>query len=62
MITLHKWDCKDCDTSLFLRFDSENPLHSIKLLGFGTFVTKHCIDNGHEVIHKQKGEFEIKYV
>jgi len=62
MITIHKWDCKNCDTRLYLKVDDQNPLHSIKLLGFGSFVSAHCIEKGHEVIHTQKEDFKIKYV
>jgi len=62
MITIHKWDCKNCDTRLFLKVDDQDKLQRIRLLTFSCFVTKHCLELGHNVIHKQKEDFKIKYV
>jgi len=62
MITLHKWTCQDCDTKLFLRLDDSKIELTVKLGMFEAFVTKHCIEKNHQVVHKSKGEFQLKYV
>jgi len=62
MIKIHKWECKDCDTRLFLRVDDQDEEKKARLEKFGNFVTKHCISLGHEVIHKEKTETGAKFV
>jgi len=62
MIKIHKWTCKNCETNLYLKVDDDDFKHKLKLLQFATFVTKHCIEKNHQVIHKEKEEFKIKYV
>lgn len=62
MIKIHKWICNTCDTKLFLRVD-DSLIQDIKKLGrFENFISIHCIEKQHTVTHKEKGEFEIKYV
>jgi len=62
LITIHLWTCKNCETKLFLRIDDQNPKHALKLMRFSTYVTKHCIEKKHQIIHKEKQESKIKYV
>ncbi len=63
LITVHKWNCINCDTKLFLFVDSENPEDIKKLGRFENFVSKHCLLKEHEVTHKQKeGGFVVKRV
>jgi len=62
MIKTHRWKCKDCDEKLFLRVDDDQPLNLIKLVKFEAFVTKHCINKDHEVVHTEKEEKGFKIV
>ena len=62
MITIHKWNCLNCDTKLFLKVDDQDFKQKLRLLQFATFVTKHCIEKNHQITHKQKEEFKIKFV
>ena len=61
-ITNHIWLCANCKTKLFLRVDSDKPQDVAKLTKFQNEVTKHCLDKDHCVIHKEKGDFQYKYV
>lgn len=62
MIVNHKWTCTKCDTKLFLAVDDQSNFDMGKLVAFESHITKHVILSGHEVIHKTKGEFKVKYV
>jgi len=62
LIKIHKWTCKNCDTRLFLKVDDQDPKQKLKLLNFTSFVTKHCIEKEHEITHKEKEEFKVKFV
>jgi len=62
MITRHKWNCKDCDMQLFVVVDDRIESHLARFERFNAFVSKHCIENQHEVTHKEKKDLKVKYV
>ena len=62
MIKIHLWNCINCETKLFLRVDDSIIENTQRLGRFENYVSKHCMALDHEVTHKEKGEFEIKYV
>jgi len=62
LIKNHIWNCQNCDTRLFLKVDDQEIRDLEKLVKFQFHITKHCIDNSHSVIHKEKEEFKVKFV
>ena len=60
--TNHIWACQNCETRLYLRVDSDKPEDLVKLQKFNDHISKHCIEKEHCVIHKEKGDFNYKYV
>jgi len=62
VINIHKWTCTKCDTKLFLRVDDSLIQDRGKLTKYEAHITKHVLRTEHEVIHKQKEEFKIKFV
>lgn len=62
MIKIHKWLCETCDTNLFLCVNDELEKDRKRLGDFMTYVSLHCFDKGHIVVHKEKKDFVLKRV
>jgi len=59
---VHKWTCKKCDDKLFLRVDDQEEKDRNRLKKFEEYATKHVLNKGHEMIHKEKIESGVKFV
>jgi len=63
MITNHIWKCKNCNMELTVNCNHDDQKSKERLAKFEGFVTKHCINQNHEVIHKEKEHgVKFKYV
>jgi len=62
MIKVHKWSCIQCEDKLFLRVNDEIEKDRNRLKKFEEYASKHVIQKGHEMKHKEKVETGAKYV
>jgi len=62
MIKTHKWTCAKCDDKLYLVVNDELEKDRIRLQKFETYATKHVLNKGHEMIHREKPQTGAKYV
>ena len=62
MIKIIKWTCAKCEDKLFLRVDDTSEKDKARLVKFETYATKHVLNEGHEMIRKEKEETGAKYV
>ena len=61
MITEHRWNCQNCDLKFFLRVDDSIWHDRQKLQQFERAISNHIFIERHEVTHKEKAPFKIKY-
>ena len=57
----HKWFCINCTKVWFLRVDERIEIDVQRYNVLEAHISIHCSDYNHEVIHKEKEEFKIKY-
>ena len=60
-MTVHRWNCKDCDDRLYLKVDENSEKDLQRLTKFEAYISSHVSKTRHQVIHKQVGDFKIKY-